>query len=348
MSSSWTTRRSPPTPRPCRPARPATSSSRTPTARTGRSPSGWVADFLDVPPAHPFHDYVVTLVSNAVAAASAAATTGPTTTTLRQQMAVFLLKAQARPLLRASAVHRNLRRRSLPLHLRRLDRGARRRGHHRRLRRRQLLPAEPGPARPDGRLPVEGRARIRLRAAALRRHLHRRPLPVAIRRLDRAARRRRTSPAAAAAATTARATPTPAARWPCSSSRRSTCSRRSRGSSRRRSAGCGGVCFDPISPRFSRTLMRVDSGSALREAYEAIRRSAGHGGARPVLGGGPSRADLRGPRTMFERLALRSRTSSSRIATATSTAASVTAVLSTDALPRRLRLRCSEWTGTAS
>ena len=40
-------------------------------------------------------------------------------------------------------------------------------GHHRRLRRRQLLPAEPRPPRPDGRLPAEGRARIDLRAARL-------------------------------------------------------------------------------------------------------------------------------------------------------------------------------------
>ena len=49
--------------------------------------------------------------------------------------------------------------------------------------------------------------------------------PSTVRQLDRGARQRERSPAAAAAATTARATPTRAARWRCSSRRRSTCSR---------------------------------------------------------------------------------------------------------------------------
>ena len=54
-----------------------------------------------------------------------------------------------------------LRRRALPVDVRRLDRGARGRGHHGRLRRRQLLPGQPGHARADGGLPAEGEARTR-------------------------------------------------------------------------------------------------------------------------------------------------------------------------------------------
>ena len=66
-----------------------------------------------------------------------------------------------------------------------------RRGNHRRLRRRQLLPDEPGAARPDGGLPAQDRARLDVRPAA--------PAPGAfgdvacpshVRGLDRAARRR--------------------------------------------------------------------------------------------------------------------------------------------------------------
>ena len=82
-------------------------------------------------------------------------------------MAVFILKAKHGLCYTPPACTRHLRRRPLPLDLRQLDRGDGRRGHHRRLRRRQLLPPEPRPARPDGRLPAQGRARLGLRAADL-------------------------------------------------------------------------------------------------------------------------------------------------------------------------------------
>jgi hypothetical protein len=55
---------------------------------------GWVADFLDVPAGHQFHGFVTTLVSNAITAGVGAGLYGVDDATLRQQMAVFLLKAR--------------------------------------------------------------------------------------------------------------------------------------------------------------------------------------------------------------------------------------------------------------
>jgi len=66
----------------------------TPDGTTGTLVKGWVSDFLDVPAAHPFHAFVTTLVSNAVAAGVGGGNYGVDQPTLRQQMAVFLLKAK--------------------------------------------------------------------------------------------------------------------------------------------------------------------------------------------------------------------------------------------------------------
>jgi IPT/TIG domain/S-layer homology domain len=55
---------------------------------------GWIADFLDVPPGHPFHDYVLALVRNSIASGVGGGNYGVGAATLRQQMAVFLLKAR--------------------------------------------------------------------------------------------------------------------------------------------------------------------------------------------------------------------------------------------------------------
>jgi parallel beta-helix repeat protein len=55
---------------------------------------GWVADFLDVPAGHQFHNFVATLVSNAITAGIGGGLYGVGDSTLRQQMAVFLLKAK--------------------------------------------------------------------------------------------------------------------------------------------------------------------------------------------------------------------------------------------------------------
>ena len=128
-------------------------------------------------------------------------------------------QGEARRLLRSSSLQRRLSGRAVQLELRAVDRGLRRRGNHRRLRQRQLLPRRERAARPDGRLSPEGKVRGELHSAALRRSLRRRRVPVDLRELDRRARGRRASPAAAATATTVRETTIRADKWPPSSSR---------------------------------------------------------------------------------------------------------------------------------
>ncbi len=86
-------------------------------------------------------------------------------------------EGQARPRLRAASLRGRLSGRRLPLALRRLDRTARGRKHHRRLRGRQLLPRQLRDARPDGGFPAEDRARLFLRTARLHRDLRRCGLP---------------------------------------------------------------------------------------------------------------------------------------------------------------------------
>lgn len=56
--------------------------------------SAWLSDFLDVPASHPFHDYVVRLVTNGVSAGVGGGNYGIDTPATRQQMAVFLMKAK--------------------------------------------------------------------------------------------------------------------------------------------------------------------------------------------------------------------------------------------------------------
>ena len=61
---------------------------------TGTLSKGWVTDFLDVPQNQTFHAYVTTLVSNGITAGVGGGNYGVSASTLRQQMAVFLLKAK--------------------------------------------------------------------------------------------------------------------------------------------------------------------------------------------------------------------------------------------------------------
>jgi hypothetical protein len=63
-------------------------------ASTGTLPKAWVADFIDVPSSNGFYIYVTTLVSNAITAGIGNGLYGVDEPTLRQQMAVFLLKAR--------------------------------------------------------------------------------------------------------------------------------------------------------------------------------------------------------------------------------------------------------------
>ena len=61
---------------------------------TGTLAKGYVADFLDVPGSQQFYSFVTTLVSNAITAGVGGGLYGVDQPTLRQQMAVFLMKAK--------------------------------------------------------------------------------------------------------------------------------------------------------------------------------------------------------------------------------------------------------------
>jgi hypothetical protein len=65
-----------------------------PDGTTGTLAKAFVADFVDVPSAQPFYSYVTTLVSNGITAGVGGGNYGVDQSTLRQQMAVFLLKAK--------------------------------------------------------------------------------------------------------------------------------------------------------------------------------------------------------------------------------------------------------------
>ena len=64
-----------------------------PSGRSGTIPKAWTVDFSDVPPSDPFYDFIATLVRHGITAGVGAGAYGSTLPTLRQQMAVFLLKA---------------------------------------------------------------------------------------------------------------------------------------------------------------------------------------------------------------------------------------------------------------
>ena len=66
----------------------------TPDGTTGLLVKGWVADFTDVPPSHQFHSFVTTLVADGITVGIGGGLYGVDQSTLRQQMAVFILKAK--------------------------------------------------------------------------------------------------------------------------------------------------------------------------------------------------------------------------------------------------------------
>ena len=66
----------------------------TPDGTTGTLRLGWVSDFLDVPGTQQFYAYVTTLVSNGITVGVGGGNYGVDAPTLRQQMAVFILKAK--------------------------------------------------------------------------------------------------------------------------------------------------------------------------------------------------------------------------------------------------------------
>ena len=61
---------------------------------TGTLENGWIADFADVPPANNFYNDVVALAANGITGGIGNGLYGVSNSVLRQQMAVFLLKAK--------------------------------------------------------------------------------------------------------------------------------------------------------------------------------------------------------------------------------------------------------------
>jgi hypothetical protein len=65
----------------------------TPSGLSGTLPRAWTVDFADVPPADPFYSFIQILVRHGITAGVGGGSYGSNLATLRQQMAVFLLKA---------------------------------------------------------------------------------------------------------------------------------------------------------------------------------------------------------------------------------------------------------------
>jgi len=63
-----------------------------PDGRGGVLANGWLADFLDVSPAHPFHDFVESIVRAGITSGCGGGNYCPDSAVTRAQMAVFLLK----------------------------------------------------------------------------------------------------------------------------------------------------------------------------------------------------------------------------------------------------------------
>ncbi len=64
-----------------------------PSGRTGTLRRAWTVDFADVPPSDPFYSFIQILVRHGITAGVGGGSYGSTLPTLRQQMAVFLMKA---------------------------------------------------------------------------------------------------------------------------------------------------------------------------------------------------------------------------------------------------------------
>ena len=145
-------------------------------------------EFDDVPLSNPFHDDILTIATLGITGGCNTGTSYcPSQPRLARRDGGLPSQGQVRrgPRPAASPARPDLRRRPRQRLRRRLDRGARQPGRHRRLRQRPLLPRRPRHPRRDGRLSPEDAARLRLRAARPRRHLRRRAARQLRHRLDR-------------------------------------------------------------------------------------------------------------------------------------------------------------------
>ena len=155
-------------------------------ATTGTLPNGWIADFLDVP-----GGASVLLVRHHARAQRDHGRRRRRQLRRRAEHAApadggLPAQGQVRHLLHAAALHRaGFPRRALRLPLRPVDQRARRAGHHRRLRRRQLLSHQPRQPPANGGLSPEGLRRQRLYPARLHRgDVHGRAVLAPVRSLD--------------------------------------------------------------------------------------------------------------------------------------------------------------------
>ncbi len=109
--------------------------------------------FSDVPCSSDFAPWIEALFDAGITGGCGTGLFCPQNPVRRDQMAPFLIKAKCGSRFRATALHgHGVRRRRVPLAVRGLDRAARARGRHERMRRKQLLSVEPGDAWPDGRV----------------------------------------------------------------------------------------------------------------------------------------------------------------------------------------------------
>ena len=195
-----------------------------PSGLAGTLINGWVANFLDVPPAYLFHGWVRRLVRSDITAGVGSGNYGPDQSTLRQQMAVFLLKAKYGVCYTPPSCTGTFDDVLCPSTFAPWIEALAAEGITGGCGRRQLLPGESCLEAADGGVSSEGQARLELRAPDVQRRLRRRGLPgQPLRQLDRAARRRGHHRRLRSAGTSARPRPSPAARWPRSWGSHSVC-----------------------------------------------------------------------------------------------------------------------------
>ena len=127
---------------------------------SGTLRNGYVSRFSDIAHTFLFDKQIARLVADGVTAGVRRRELRPDSERDAAADGRLRPEGEARNLLRAAGVLGRLPRRSVQLQLRAVDRTDRGRRHHRRLRRRQLLPAQSRPPRPDGGLPAQGQVRI--------------------------------------------------------------------------------------------------------------------------------------------------------------------------------------------
>ena len=180
-----------------------------PDGTAGTLVKGWVSNFLDVPNGHQFQAFVTALVSNGITAGIGGGHYGVNDNTLRQQMAVFLLKAKYGLCYAPPNCTGTFTDVPCPSTFANWIEALASLGVTGGCGTGVFCPQNPVRRDQMAVFLLKAKYGSGYTPPALHGRLPRRRLPLAIRRLDRAARRRAPSPEAAAAATTVPSTPTP-------------------------------------------------------------------------------------------------------------------------------------------